>query len=201
MPKRDPQDARRRLYEFAVSQGGYFTAAQAVKAGYAKQLQYYHVRRGNWVREAWGIYRLPEWPRSPYDDLVRWTLWSRGLAVVSHQSAMAVHGISDLMPARIYLTVPPGFRKRPPPGIILHRDTLAPHEIEQREGFRVTTPLRTLIDAARAAVDPERLSAGIRDAILKGLVGDRHIEAAIETVEGAAAKRLYQALTEARRAA
>lgn len=201
MVKRDPQDARRRLYEFAVSQGGYFTSAQAVEAGYPKQHQYYHVKRGNWVREGWGIYRLPEWPRSSYDDLIRWTLWSRGLAVVSHQSAMAVHGISDLMPARIYLTVPPGFRKRPPPGITLHRHELTPHEIEQREGFRVTTPLRTLIDAARAAVDPERLSAGVRDAILKGLVGDRHIEAAIETVEGVAGKRLYQALVEARRAA
>jgi hypothetical protein len=114
---------------------------------------------------------------------------------------MAVHGISDLMPARIHLTVPPGFRKRPPPGIILYRDKLAPHEIEQREGFRVTTPLRTLIDAARAGVDPERLSAGIRDAILKGLVGDRHIEAAIETVERSVGKRLHQALMEARRAA
>lgn len=201
MPRRDQQDARRRLYEFAVSQGGYFTAAQAVEAGYPKQHQHYHVKRGNWVRERWGIYRLPEWPRSPYDDLVLWTLWCRGLAVVSQQSAMAVHGISDLMPARIHLTVPPGFRKRPPPGIILHRGKLAPHEIEQREGFRVTTPLRTLIDAARAGVDPERLSDGIRDAIHKGLLGDRHIEAAIETVEGAVGKRLYEALMEARRAA
>lgn len=201
MTRRDPQDARRRLYEFTVSQGGYFTAAQATGAGYPKQLQHYHVKRGNWVRERWGIYRLPEWPRSPHDELILWSLWCRGLAVVSHQSAMAVHGISDLLPARIYLTVPPGFRKRPPPGVILHRDKLAPHEIEQREGFRVTTPLRTLIDAARAGVDPERLSAGIRDAILKGLVGDRHIEAAIETLKGAAGKRLHQALTEARRAA
>ena len=201
MVKRDSQDARRRLYEFAVAQGGYFTAAQAVEAGYPKQLQHYHVKRGNWVREGWGIYRLPEWPRTPYDDLIRWMLWSHGLAVVSHQSAMAVHGISDLMPARIYLTVPPGFRKRPPRAIVLYRANLAPHEIEQREGFRVTTPLRTLIDAARVAVDPERLSAGVRDAILKGLVGDRHIEAAIETIEGAAGKRLYEALMEARRAA
>lgn len=201
MSKRDVQDAKRRLYEFAVPQGGYFTAAQAVRAGYPKQLQHYHVKRGNWVREAWAIYRLPEWPRSSYDDLILWTLWSRGVAVASHQTAMAVHGISDLMPARIYLTVPPGFRKRPPPGLVLYRGRLAPHDIEQREGFRVTTPLRTLIDAACVALDPERLSAGIRDAILKGLLGDRQIEAAIETLQGDSAKRMYQALVEARRAA
>ena len=200
MVKRDSQDARRRLYEFAVSQGGYFTATQARAAGYPKQLQHYHAKRGNWVREDRGIYRLWEWPRSGLEDLVLWTLWSGGVAVVSHQSAMAVHDISDLMPAKIHLTVPPGFRKKPPPVIVLHRGLLSPHEIEQREGFRVTTPLRALVDATRVAVDVERLSDGIRDAIRKGLLADRHIEDAIATLQGETAERLHQALKEARRA-
>jgi len=200
MAKRDSQDARRRLYEFAVSQGGYFTAAQARAAGYPKQHQHYHAKRGNWVREDRGIYRLWEWPRGGFEDLVLWTLWSGGVAVVSHQSAMAVHDISDLMPAKIHLTVPPGFRKKPPPVIVLHRDRLSPHEIEQREGFRVTTPLRALVDAARVVVDVERLSDGIRDAIRKGLLADRHIEEAVATLQGEVAEHLHQALMEARRA-
>jgi predicted transcriptional regulator of viral defense system len=199
MAKRDSQDARRRLYEFAVSQGGYFTAAQARAAGYPKQLQHYHSRRGNWVREDRGIYRLWEWPQNSFDDLIQWTLWSGGVAVVSHQSAMAVHEISDLMPARIYMTVPPGFRKIPPTGIVLYRDKLSPHEIEQREGFRVTSPLRALVDAARVAVDVEHLSGGIRDAIRKGLLADRHIEDAVATLQGEAAERLHQALVDAHR--
>lgn len=201
MPYRDQQDARRRLHEYAVTQGGYFTAAQARAAGYPKQLQHYHARRGNWVREDRGIYRLWEWPGSSYDDLIRWMLWSRGAAIFSHQTAMAVHEISDLMPAKIYMTVPPGFRKRPPPGIVLYRDRLAPHEIERREGFRVTTALRTLIDAARTEVDPERLSHAVLDTIRKGLLKDRHIEAAIATLQGSTAERLYRALQEVRRAA
>ena len=201
MQKRDSQDARRRLYEVAVPQGGYFTAAQARAVGYPKQLQYYHVKRGNWVREDRGVYRLWEWPRGSHDDLIRWTLWSHGAGVVSHQSAMAVHQISDIMPAKISITVPPGFRKRPPPAIVLHRDRLSPHEIEQREGFRVTTPLRTLLDAARIAVDPERLSDAIRDAIRKGLVSDRHVEDAAATLRGAGAERLRDALLDVRRAA
>jgi len=201
MAKMDSQDARRRLYEFAVSQGGYFTAAQAKAAGYPKQLQHYHARRGNWVREDRGIYRLWEWPGGSYDDLIRWTLWSRGVAVVSHESAMAVHEISDLMPARIYMTVPTGFRKTPPPGIVLYRDALDPHEIEQREGFRVTTPLRTILDGARVAVYTEQLARAIHDAIRKGLLSDRQIQTAMETLRGLAAERLYHALQESRRAA
>lgn len=201
MPYRDQQDARRKLHEYASSQGGYFTAAQARAAGYPKQLQHYHATRGNWVREDRGIYRIWEWPGGSYDDLIRWTLWSRGVAVVSHESAMAVHEISDLMPARIYMTVPPAFRKKPPAGIVLYRERLAPHEIEQRDGFRVTTPLRTLLDAARAAVDIEQLSRGIVDAIRKGLLTEQHIEAAAETLHGPAAERLSWALQETRRAA
>jgi hypothetical protein len=85
---------------------------------------------------------------------------------------MAVHQISDLMPAKISMTVPPGFRKKLPPAIVLYRDRLSPLEVEQREGFRVTTPLRTIIDAARVAVDPERLSDAITDVIRKDLVSD-----------------------------
>jgi predicted transcriptional regulator of viral defense system len=201
MAKMDSQDARRRLYEFAVSQGGYFTAAQARAAGYPKQLQHYHARRGNWVREDRGIYRLWEWPQSSFDDLIQWALWSGGVAVVSHQSAMAVHEISDLMPAKIYMTVPPGFRKRPVPGIVLYRDRIAPHEFERRGGFRVTTPLRTLMDAATVGIDPERLSHAVLDAIRKRLLTDRHIETAVASLQGAAAERLHGALREARRAA
>ncbi len=201
MSKRDVQDARRRLYEFAVAQGGYFTASQAAEAGYPKQLQHYHVKRGNWLREDRGIYRLWEWPGSSHDDLIRWTLWSRGTAVVSHESAMAVHDISDLMPGKIHLTVPPGFRKKPPPGIVIYRGDLAPHEIEQREWFRVTTPLRTLIDLAQTWVSIEHITRGIHDAVRKGLISDRHIEAAIAALRGTAAERLHQALIDARRAA
>ncbi len=201
MANRDSQDARRRLFEFAVAQGGYFTAAQAQAAGYPKQLRHYHGKRGNWVREEWGIYRIREWPRSPYDDLILWGVWTRGAAVVSHQTAMAVHGISGLIPARIHLTVPPGFRKRPPDTIALHRDRLEPHEVEQREGFRVTTVIRTLVDAAKVGVDPERLSDGVRDAIRKGLLADRHIEGVVSNLRGSIAERLHAALIDARRAA
>ncbi len=201
MSRRDPQDAKRRLYEFAVGQGGHFTAAQAREAGYPKQLQHYHVKRGNWIREDRGIYRLWEWPRTSHDDLIFWSLWSGKVAVVSHETAMVVHEISDLMPARIHLTVPPGFRKKPPKGIVLHREKLSPHEIDQRDWFRVTTPLRTLMDVARAPVSIEHVARGIQDAIRKGLIADRHLEAAVEALEKPAAQRLHHALVEARRAA
>ena len=196
MKVRDPQAARRKLFEFALSQGGYFTATQAREAGYSKQLQYYHVKHGNWTREGRGMYRVWELPQTSFEDVARWVLWSGKIAVASHQTAMAVHEISDLMPAKIHLTVPPGFRKKPPPILVLHRDRLRSDETQQAEGFRVTTPLRTLLDAARVAVDGERLAGGVRDAIRKGIVDPRTIEAKVAELQGPAAERLLQALLE-----
>jgi predicted transcriptional regulator of viral defense system len=42
--------------------------------------------------------------------------------VYSHQTALSLFDLSDLMPSRLHMTVPPGFRRSAPiPGaIILH---------------------------------------------------------------------------------
>ncbi|MDR0991263.1 MAG: type IV toxin-antitoxin system AbiEi family antitoxin domain-containing protein [Propionibacteriaceae bacterium] len=44
------QVLRRRLETIAFTQAGFFTAAQALEAGYSYQAQKYHVDAGNWVR-------------------------------------------------------------------------------------------------------------------------------------------------------
>src|SRR6266508_2070830 len=87
MPAQDRTDLRRRLLAIAARQSGYFTAAQALDAGYSYPAQRYHAKRGNWLRVDRGIYRFPEWPTGPREDLVRWSLWSRGRAVVSRETA------------------------------------------------------------------------------------------------------------------
>ncbi len=56
-----------------------------------------------------GIFRIPEWPSSVNDSLVRWVLWSKRRAVVSHDSAAAAHGLGVLNPAKVHLTLRRGF--------------------------------------------------------------------------------------------
>lgn len=197
MPRGDPREARRRLYEIARVQGGYFTAAQAQQAGYSRRVHHYHVQRGNWVRIERAIYRLPEWPAVEHEDLIRWTLWSGGKAVVSHDMAMAVHELGDVLPAKVHLTVPRSFRKRAGGIAILYRSSLSPEDIEERYGFRVTTPLRTILDAARAAMDVERLSGAVRDAVQRGLVTRGRLSEALRRLTGSAADRLRAAVKEA----
>jgi predicted nucleotidyltransferase len=156
------------LFQVAESQQGYFTSSDAKRLGYDYPHQSFHVKRGNWVRVDHGVYRLKKFPAAPHEELMRWWLWSRKKAVLSHETAAALYELGDLPPSKIHLTVPPDFRKRPSKSLILHKAKLHESEIEKRDGLPVTKPLRTILDLARSHLDDERLEAVARDAILKG---------------------------------
>src|SRR6266511_346392 len=136
MPVQDRTDLRRRLLALAATQSGYFTAAQALDAGYSYPPQGYHAKRGNWLRVDRGIYRFPEWPTGPREDLVRWSLWSRGRAVVSHETALSVHELGDVDPAHVHLTVPPNSRQKTP-GAALQGAAQPRRAVEEQGAFRV----------------------------------------------------------------
>ena len=194
---RHPQENTQALYQVAAEQGGYFTAAQARAAGYAYSQQHYHCNRGNWLRVDRGIFRLRDYPPGEREDLIRWSLWSRDQkgvpqAVVSHDTALTVHDLSDIMPERIHLTVPRGFRKRVPAGCVLHFASLAEEETEPRPGYSVTTPLQTLVDVADSALSQEHLDLAVQEALERGLVRRSVLRSA--HCQPAARKRLDRAL-------
>jgi predicted transcriptional regulator of viral defense system len=167
LKERGPRD---RLWHLAAGQRGYFTAADALAAGYSYQAQRFHKQRGNWLQVDRGIYRFREYldlPSEEADRLVRWSLWSRGRAVVSHVSALAVHDLGIANPVEINLTVPPGFRQTNPV-VVLHRATLADEEIEQRAGFRVTTPLRSVVETAVAGGYQDVIDAAVAELLGQG---------------------------------
>lgn len=190
MAYRDTHESIRVLYALAATQGGYFTAKQAAQAGYHYSHLIYHLQAGNFERAGHGLYRLSTVPPSEHDDFIRLSLWSRNRedvpqAVVSHESALLLHQLSDVLPHRIHLTVPPSFRKHSPKGCILHKAKLTSREIEAREGFSVTTPLRTLIDAALStSVSDEQLAKAVDDAMRRGLVRAAVLKKEIARVSG-----------------
>jgi predicted transcriptional regulator of viral defense system len=163
------------LAAVASGQGGYFTTKQAIESGYGYKHLDYHETAGNFERVEHGLYRLPTLPRAEHDEFIRLSLWSRNRkdepqAVLSHESALVLHELSELLPDRIHLTVPRSFRKPAPRGCVLHKAVLAETDIEEREGFRVTTPFRTLLDVAESGVSEEQLAKAVRDSIDRGLV-------------------------------
>ncbi|OLV19233.1 hypothetical protein BOO71_0003490 [Deinococcus marmoris] len=159
----------------ADEQGGYFTAQQAREAGYSAQLQAYHAKGSHWQRVSAGIYRLRHYPVPPHPQYVELSLWSRNRegtpqAVIGYETALALHELSDLMPSRIHLIVPPGFRKPPPRGVVLHTGIVPPGDLEHASGFQLTAPLRTLVDLAGSDLSPEHLHRALHEALNRGVI-------------------------------
>lgn len=193
MPIGDRHARRRELLEIAGAQGGYFTAAQALETGYPYQAQKYHVDRGNWQRVDRGLFRISEWPVSEHEDLIRWNQWSQGRAVVSHETALSLHSLGDVNPARVHVTAPPGFRKRAP-GVVVHRGEVPDEDVRQRQGFRVTTPLRSILDVAVGDLDLDQLATALAEALERGLFTRRMLLARVDGFGDRAALRIERAL-------
>ena len=174
------------LFAIAEGQGGFFTAKQAESAGFDRTNHSYHIRSGNWTREHRGIYRLAQYPAPPEADLILWFLWSRNLAdapqgVYSHATALRIYDLSDIMPAKIHMTVPQKFRRSAeiPKGLVMHWDDLPLGDIEEREGFRVTRPLRTLRDlVAEGGLPRDLLKQAFDEARSRGLITAKELQSA-----------------------
>ena len=162
-----------RLFESASAQEGYFTTRQAAEAGYSSQLLLKHLRAGRVSRAQRGIYRLVHYPVGEHEDLVTAWLWSERAGVISHQTALALHGLSDALPAQLHLTLPAAWRKRRfrvPAGVVLHHADVSPEDRTWFGAVPVTSAQRSLNDCAHGGMSPDLLRQAARQAIRRGLV-------------------------------
>lgn len=181
-----PSERHRELSRLAQAQGGFFTAKQAGALGYTGSKRNYHARAGNWVREHRGIYRLALFPAPERSDLILWWLWSRDRSdkpkgVFSHQTALSLRELTDLMPARIDLTVPKGFRRGAPiPKVLkLHRAEVPPSDCEVINGVPVTKALRTILDLWAEGKTPKPLLiSAFQEGLRRGLITRREVRRA-----------------------
>jgi predicted transcriptional regulator of viral defense system len=162
------------LFATASGQHGYFTAAQAGTCGFNWRLLSHHTRTGKFVRFRRGLYRLRDYPSSPREEVVAaWLALGKDDAVVSHESALDLLDLSDVIPDRIHLTVPRSRRNLPNlPGVAIHTTTrsLRPPDMTTRDGIRLTSATRTILDAAETGTAAEQIEMAVRQAVDRGLV-------------------------------
>lgn len=164
------------LYEIAATQAGYFTAQQANEAGFLHTNHAYYIKTGAWIREWRGIYRLARFPEPDDGQYALWSLWTRDRkgntqGVYSHETALSLFELSDANPAKLHMTVPPGFRKTAevPKVLILYKRTIDPGSYEQRTGYNVIKPLPNILMLIEEGnVSEEILIQALRDGIRKG---------------------------------
>ena len=185
------------LYRLAEQQAGYFTATQARQAGFSRSLLSYHVGTGRFERVRPRVYRLVQFPSSPHEDLYVAWLQAGPHAAISHDSALALYGLSDLLPHRIHVTVPRTVSRRRP-GLRLHTKQLGSEDVTRYEGLPVTTVFRTLVDVTAAGLAEEQVRQAIQEALRRGLVA-REALLRLTASRGGRIKRLVdEALCEGR---
>ena len=161
------------LFETANAQEGYFTTRQAAEAGFSSQLLLKHIRAGRVTRTRRGIYRLVHFPAGEHEELVVAWLWSDEAGVVSHQTALSLHGLSDVLPAHVHLTLPRAWRSRRlriPDGVVVHHADVSSNDRSWFGSVPTTNPRRTLKDCAREDLSPILLRQAAQQAIRRGLV-------------------------------
>ncbi len=161
------------LFAIAAGQHGYFTASQARACGFMWDALTYHTQRGRFLRIRRGLYRLRDYPSSPHEEVVAaWLAVGKEVAVVSHESALDLLGLSDVIPDAVHLTVPRAKRHLPAlPGVIIHTTTrpLPLSDIAVRDGVRLTAAARTIVDAAEVGTAPEQIEKAVIQAVERGL--------------------------------
>ncbi len=189
-PTRSSKEAGRCLQTIAEAQAGFFTAKQAQSAGFSPSSQTYHVREGHWAREYRGIYRLTNFPAVLRPELVRWHLWSMDRAgrlqgVYSYSTALDLYLTPETRPPglhpELHMTVPTGFRRsvETPEGLVLYYADLPESDIAARNGYRLTTPLRTILDLVAANAMPRKaLSKALLQIAERGLIARGQVKSA-----------------------
>ncbi len=161
-----------RLYESAAAQDGLFTTQQAAEAGYSPQLLVHHIRGGRMLRVRRGIYRLVHFPAGEHEELVTVWLWSEQAGVFSHETALGLHGLSDILPSRVHLTLPDAWKRRRfrvPEGVVLYHADVAPADRSWVGPVPITSVSRTLNEVSQTGLSPELLRQAARQALRRGL--------------------------------
>jgi predicted transcriptional regulator of viral defense system len=163
----------RALFQLGTTQAGLFSARQADELGCTvKQLSKYF-QSGKLERVQRAVYRIADFPPGEHDDLMTLWLWSRTEGVISHETALYLHDLSNALPFKAHITLPLSWKQRPgsvPPDVVIHYDDLLASERAWIGPLPTTSVRRTLLDCFRGSVSPELVAQAFAQAAARGVI-------------------------------
>jgi very-short-patch-repair endonuclease len=136
------------LDEYLRQHDGVITLAQATRAGLSQDAINRRLRSGRWLRCSRGVYFVDDRPFTD-EARIRAGVWGYGQdAVASGLAAAWWHHLTRLPPETVEVTVPRDARLRRQSGTRLRRRDLAPADVVERNGLRVTALPLTVVEAA-----------------------------------------------------
>jgi len=163
----------RAVVRLAATQGGLISARQADELGCSlKQLSKY-VDSGKLERVERALYRVVDFPPGEHDDLMAVWLWSRTEGVLSHDTALYLHDLSNALPTKVHITLPASWARRAvrlPSDVVVHYDDLLGSERGWIGALPVTTVRRTLLDCLHGSLAPELVEQAFAQAAARGLI-------------------------------
>lgn len=161
------------LLEIANDRFGYVTPADARAVGVDPTRLPDLARRGLADHVAHGVYRIPLVPPTALDQYMEATLWPYGVrGVLCHETALDLHELCDVNPAKIHITVPTDYRVRremPALYVVHHRD-LADEDVALHEGIPIVTPYRAILDGLDAHLGRRLIEQAAANAVARGLL-------------------------------
>lgn len=167
------------LLEVANGQYGYVTADDAREHKIDPAQLRIMRHRGLLDRVGLGLYRFPVVPVTALDQYMEAVLWTRTEAVLGHETALDLHGLCDVNPARIHLTVPAGYRIRRdvPAMYLLHLRDLDPEDVTLYEGIPIVTVRRAILDGVEAGLGGHLIDQAMEAAKHRGLLAPAELNA------------------------
>lgn len=168
MPQEGRPLTRDALLDLAEAQNGLVTRQQAIDELDIDPTAFdAFVARGRLERVARGIYRYPRLPGIEYEPYqVALLRTGDPDAALSHETALAIHDISDVNPSRYHVTVPRlrRIRRSDNDRHIVHVQRLTPRQVTWWQKMLVVTPA-TAIEQCLAYGTPTYL---LRQALERG---------------------------------
>lgn len=171
----------RAIAERSTTQLGLITTDQLTRLGVSDQTRRRLAARDAIERVSPKVWRMPGHPRSWRQGLLAAILEAGPAAAVSHLAACAWWRFDGVPPGSVEVSVPYAQRPRGVPGVVHRSRDLAAVDIDRRGMLPVTTPSRSIIDAA-PGLAPAQLEAAVDGAARSGLLRLPYLHWRIESL-------------------